>query len=637
MPDAFEELRQQMDVFAAKKQTSAFATFEPWDVKERDPEVVEQARKDSVDLDDAEFIRHTGKAPHPFQTGYLTCNAFFRALLAGSQVGKSFAALTDAIIMLTGEIPFSMQYDAGVDTGIKRIINRANVIRFGRRCVGTNKLMDNDPTVEPDGTWDCGNVIGVGKYPTSKIGPPGSEIWIGTYMKAATEYWWPRFTEVARMIIPEYLIDKTKGVDGFNTKDRIIYLQRDTKIAIITYESGYQRYEAEKVWGIIFDEEPPDERAVAAALTHCHYFSLVETPYNGITYTKKLLFPDKMSSDKRVFHATQYDSPYQSRKQIEIVRQNMKPWEIISRVWGIHSEVRGRPYFDREKISTWLRRNMRKVELVRFNPEQPANSIEDIMLTQMRAEKQDAINKRDVWKVYEDREIGVPYVMAVDPAEGAEKADEAADVCAAIIMRPPRQKETRPQIVATLRSTLETIPFSWCCARAARYYNNALLAAETRRGAVNATFAAEMRNWRWWFKMTTLNDTTQQAKEHNGFDTNSRTREAIFELIQEWVCAHIEGEYPNIPDDELLQELAACVVGKNGRPDHTYDGTLDTTVCFGILLWVFRHAENQIRYNGEEKIEEKVPFGLIMGLLGRSAAKTAKPVSLGQGLKSLRR
>jgi len=241
-------------------------------------------------------------------------------------------------------------------------------------------------------------------------------------------------------------------------------------------------------------------------------------------------------------------------------------------------------------------------------------------------------NRTDAWCIYEDVKVGIPYVMAVDPAEGAQNPDEAADMCAAIVMR-PSDKDSRPVIVATLRSTLETIPFAWCCARGARYYNNALLAAETRRGAVNATFAAEMRDWRWWLKMVQTNDVTQRDKQHIGFDTNSKTREMIFEYITEWIGSFNEDEYPMIPDEGLLHELAACVVGKNGRPDHTRDGTLDSTICFGILLWVFRNAADQIRYNGPA-VEEKKPFYKLIGML--KASEPVRPVALGQHIKKLR-
>lgn len=612
MKDAFAQLEAEITSFGGDEQQYAdYYLFEPWDVQERPEWLLKQARKDGIDLYSDALLPHIGRDPHPFQTGYMQSGKFFRALIAATQVGKSLVALMDMLVALTGEIPIALRHEAGVDSGIKRQLSKRNIRRFGRYDAVSNAFIDNDDSVViPDNIneWTCGNVIGAGAYPMHKIGDLGAEGWLGTYMRALTSYWWPLFAEDGRRIIPEFLIDRTKGNGGYSRRDNIIYLIRDAKLTAITFESGYNRFEARKVFVIVLDEEPVDQRVVQAAQQHTEFLSMVMTPYNGITYTKNLFF-DKVTPDKEVFHATQYDSPYQNRGDIDMKRQNMPPYEIGSRVYGLHTEATGRPYYDREKLNAWLNRYTFPYKGTQFVPK--ADMDDATPDVDIREDQEDL---QWVWRVYEEPKQGVAYLGVADPAEGAETPEEAGDTSCVMITRAPIGNETRPVICATLRSTLE-IPFF---ARAVRYglcaYNNAVLASETRRGAANATFASETRDYPYWYNHISINDATNKPKQHRGFDTNCATRSSLFDLITGWLGEHVAGEHPNIPDETLLRELLACIVGKNGRPDHKKGHTLDMAICFGISLFVHKHAPEQIVCNKQEL--KKEPFAKLKRLVG---------------------
>ena len=638
--DVFEKIENAISGYGGEEnEISSFYHFEPWDVEKRPEWMLEMARGDGIDLHGGDIARFAGIDPHPFQSGYLQSTAFMRTLLAGTSVGKSYVALMEGIIQITGETPISMRYDAGVDTKVKRVVNEGNILRFGRFDARSGAFIDHNTSAQKDETeWNCGTIRGVGKYPTEKIAPYGSELWLGTYMKAMNEYWWPRLYDEATRIIPDHLIDKNRGHNGFSVQDKIVYLSRGGKLAIITYETGYNRFEAQRVWSVILDEEPEDERIFGAAQQRCKWLSLVETPYRGMTYTKGLIFDENSGAHKRLFHATQYDSPYQRRELIDIRRQNMRPWDIGARIWGIHSEMRGKPYYDRHKITTWMNKYKSSPKLVSFRPSCEYNGIvsnggkiPSLLDVDVSAIIERELDKQGVWSMYEDVRPNVPYVLAADPAEGSENPEEAADICAAVIARPPYGDETGMRIVATLRSTLETILFARVCSHAARYYNNSNLAAETRRAACNAAFAIELRDWPYWYKMTSVQQSNRMARSIRGFDTNVSTRSAIFEMIQGWIAEYGFDEYPQIPDRELLKELAACVVGKNGRPDHTRDGTLDTTICFGILLYVFKNSPEQITYNGDESPTNAEPFGKLRGLIKSRDVDAAQCRNAGLG------
>ena len=93
-------------------------------------------------------------------------------------------------------------------------------------------------------------------------------------------------------------------------------------------------------------------------------------------------------------------------------------------------------------------------------------------------------------------------------------------------------------------------------------------------------------------------------------------RYSVFELIRGWLNSVEAHELPEIPDIDLLRELLACIVGKNGRPDHTKAGSLDIAICFGILLYVFKNSPEQIVCNAMTPDRPSTPFGKLKNLMG---------------------
>ena len=599
-----------------------FYSFEPWDIGERSDWVRQRALDDGIDLYANDLIRHTGTEPRLFQTGFVLCTKNNANVIAASQVGKTIIAIIKAIMMLTGEIPFAFRYDKGFDTGIERVITPMSIRRFGRISRDTHKVIDHVENAQRSDDWYCGTIIGAGVFPQELIAPPGEEVRVGVYQRLKTEVWWPRLAEARRLIIPEHLVDRTKGNHGYNKKDGQVYLIRNSLISIITYEMEATKFEGDRCWYTILDEEPPNQNIIGTVVTHTKRWSLHETPYKGITYSKKVFFPVELSPDSQTFHATAYDCPYKTVEEINIERSKLSNWEIGARIWGIPTELKGSPFFDRKKINNWIQKYSRFIPytLARFEPasqyhgivSRPSiTTIAGLLDTKINQTLEDTEDRQTTWRIYEDRQAGIPYVFSGDPAEGAETPDTAGDISAAIIIRPPDslKKELKPVIVATLRSTLETIPFAKTCAYAMRYYNNCLFAPETT-GSHSATMANELKEWPYWYMHTSTQDSTGNAREKKGFTTSGKTRDGIFELIKEWLLEFDENQYPYIPDEPLLVELAQAVVSKTQggkqRCDHTEQGTLDSTICFGVLLYVFKNASDQIKCNLVEVKEKKI-------------------------------
>lgn len=653
MPDALDKIGQSIADFASgKHETIPYYHLEPYNIAERPRWILDLARDDGVDLHSEEILKHFGKDPHEFQVGYLMSCKRIRALIGPTQGGKSLCWKTEVCIMHTGEIPIALRYDKGVDSGVKRIINKGNILRFGRRDAITGEIIDYDfkaQNAESWKEWDCGNITGCGKYPVEKIAPVGSESWLCTFMQGIDSYWWPSFADINQLWIPEHCIDRSRGNKGFDVTKKVVYLIRGTKIKMISYESGPEKVEEKKVHSIGLDEEPigsDAEQWYDGALTHCHYLSLLETPYQGITWSRGIFMPSELSPEKDVFHGTKYDCPFLTKEEVDVERNEQKPWVRAARIWGIPAESHGEPYYDRRKLQKWYDTYDMHFDWKRFVP---AESYFDMVkrpeITDLPGLIDVAVNIHDAqdddqcstWRVYELPRENVAYFIPADPAEGAETPEEAADVCAAGVMRLPNiekgEDPDRPVICASLASTLQTEAFARELAYAARVYNNALLCAETRRHASNAIVAQTLKRYPYWYRFSSVNDRTRKQQEKIGFDTNAATRISLFKLAEAWFNSFDENEYPKIPDRPILKEAIECIVGKNGRPDHPKrTGTLDRLVWFGIGLYVYNNSREQIRCRVKPKPNEL--RGIFQHIFMRE--QEVKPVFPGDGLQAER-
>jgi len=629
--------------------------FESWDVPERTPEIMERASNDGIDLHAPDLARCIGAPPYEFQTGYLLSTHFGRVILAANRIGKSLSVLMEILITATGEIPFSLRYPRGHDTGISRLIDKFNIIRWGRRDKESGLILDNNPGANDDGSWDCGTVKGVGVFPTSKIVPPNSMIRFGSYRSLIDQNWWPAFkgetTEELGAFIPPIFINRAKGSysnRGFDEQKKVVHLPRGVWLQMLSYEAEKKGFEGTQV-PTYLDEEPPKDDIMGSVFLHSSRWSLSETPWRGITYSKPLAFPASITPQKKTFHASYYDCPFKTEEDRINTRAELedKPWEIGARLWGIPTQQEGKPFYDRKKINFWINRYKMPYNLIRFEPANEWSFIKtdertsrlpgllDTDIIKVPASKED---ERAVWRVYEDREAGVGYVEASDQAEGADDPTDAGDSSSSCIGRSDDDDAKKAVIVATLRSSLPTPQFTKECLYAARYYNNALIAPESGRGAANESFKMVAEDWPWWFKDSVLRQSTRKIRVQLGFCPTTDRRDAVFDtLIRQKLDAYDEEEYPEIPDEWILRELAASIVGHTrggaARCDHPNNGTLDSAMAYGILLYVFQYFEKQIRCHGGEPTVRKKKSWL------EQAAEVIEPkriVYLGAGIKPLR-
>ena len=610
-----------------KTEMTDYLAFEPFDVKKRESWQYEKAREDGVDLLDPKISRIIGEDPHPFQTGYITNNTYLTIILKGSQVGGSRAAIIRALCQLTGVFPYSLRHDAGVDTGIPRKVSWENLRRWGRRHIKSNAWLttnikkyssyanneDQLQAVAIAEGWDCGTIIGVGKFPPDLVAREGSEIWIGTYQRAFQAMWNPNlFIRSGRPLLPETLVDMSRGNKGYSVRESTVYLIRNTAIRVITYESGVEKFEAFKAREIILDEEPPTDDYYSAAQERGQQLNMVMTPYRGMTWSRDIIFGTHNLSVKKVFHATQYDSPYCDNDEIEARRINNPLYRRRARVWGLHGEQSGEPYFNRDKLDAWLTRLSPFYRRMVVETNEPWNGIrgeEGVLRSETELIGQDKDDDRYVWRVYEEPVPNTAYMLVTDHAEGAEIGEDAGDWQTGIMFRPPMEKEKWPKVVALIRSSLPVSDFADVCLMMAHHYNDATLCPESdKRGAANAYYHARVRDWPYFYISTSTRWSTRKAQKVRGFDTNAATREKIFKAIEDWMEDYAVEDVPNFYDDLLLTELAQCVKSeKSGRADHKKQKTkkLDLAISYGIGLFVLSTDSEAIRCNRKEAIQEK--------------------------------
>lgn len=608
------------DVTSGKNKVHPFYLFEPWDVELRDQKVYDMAKADGVDLHSPELLEIIKTDPHPFQTGYLFDRTKVAAMFAANQCGKTYSEIVDSIISLTGEIPFSLRTEKGKKTEYLREITQNNVLRFGRFDSVTGEFLDNKWR-EPDYLWNCGYVHGAGFYPREKIAPHNSKIWIVTSKQIRDETWWPAM----KHMIPDGLIDKTKASDGFDNREFIIHLVRNSKLNLKTYEQKADRLEGsgktqeyEKLYKITFDEEPPDQKFLSVALVRCDMVRLITTPYKGLSWTYEKLFKKGIN----VYHCTQYDCPYRDWASIDSAKRFMPKWEVGARIYGLHTGQAGRPYYEGliDEIAKAVREHKETSDHIRLVCQRPWDSVSEL-IGQDIAELDSDEDSRDAWAIYERKTDDSVYFVSIDTAEGSASEEERTDSNVAHVFRFPKagEREVWPVHVASMHTTLPTDEFARLCLYGCIYWNYSMMVPEAV-GKSSGTFFAEVRDYPFIFTMNVINDRTRKMTERLGFFTTSKTRIMLFDLVGSLMKDLVDTRTFGINSYKTLKEIAGCIVGKNGRPDHERRGSTDSVVAYAIGLYAFVHCKELLRSSvGFMKKKKNVDFSFSTGIVKRES------------------
>jgi len=570
-----------------------------------------------------------GKAPkhNPagarFQTAMMKSIAKIRMAMGGNQIGKSIARCIEVIIQITGEMPYCFRFPLGADTGIKRIVSENNIRRWGRRDIATDKILDHNIKALENDTWDCGNIIGVGDYPREKICEDrNGQIWICTYKQARDVVWLDMF----RDFIPEHCLDKTKGVDGFSKSDMVFYINDKKKtIRFITYEQGWERTEAKKAWEIVLDEEPPDRKFFTGCLMHAHFISFSFTPLRGMSWSYTDVYQKAIDGDPSIelFHATKYDCPYADAEDIAHEERHLKDFERDAKIYGRYSQQEGRPYYDYELCQKYLARYAPTGTLSEIMPIKSCDTVKEVIKTQM---KMFASTERSpsTWEIYEDVKTDQAYWFSADCAKGNDDPELAQDKSSGYIFRNPNELhgEYYPVCVAALHTTDVVENFARLSLYGALYYNMCLMAPETK-GSDGSAFLAEIRDYPNLFKMTVTRQKDRKVTENIGFDTNERTRTAMFNKLRKQINTFEESiVYKHYP---LLIEMSK-LIWKKGRPDHPNQGTSDCIVAWCIGLWVYEESPEQIRNYRSMRKSMNGDVSLFELFLTKERTSETKPV-----------
>jgi len=636
-----------------------FLHFEPWDCARPSPETFAKAREDGCDLVADPSGVLAGPYPRPFQTGAILSAKKIVFVQAGSQVGKTATSLAKMATIIGRLPPYAMRYPAGADTGIKRRVGPENIRRWGRRDARTGEIIDHDDkAVQDSRSWDCGNITGVGVFPSELYSSDGKQLWIGTIRDAIKTMWWPAFEgSGASRFFPEWLIDRKRGNNGFNKVDGIVHCVNGIQIHFKTYDqTAAKAFESQRCWYLFYDEEPRDEAIYVSGSGHSEYQHFTFTPLCGITWSRDKIFgcldintPDGAVPREKFdyFHATQYDSPYQDREQVDTLRMTYAPWQRRSRVWGQYSEYESSPFFNRDRIEGWRKRFVAPCRYVEYKPSgkfdgvdgNPYLGLPGIFNVTVEARAVPAPDERAVWREYEKRRPGTGYMLTADVAEGGVDPEDAGDWCASIISRLPydteRERQGQPVVCATLLSTLPAIAFARVCLLALRHWNNALLAPERGVGKDNEAFGMTLESWPYWY-YSMVQGRNGRVRGKKGFNMSRTTRSPLFDRIRDILDKYDDGEDPGLRDDHLMSELAGAVaVEKAGRVrcDHTSKGSLDMTVSYGISCCVITDSPGMITCNepDEEQAAATGQLSPLQQYLASIRAQQTEQTPTGRG------
>jgi len=597
------------------KTSDDFYYYEPWDPS-----------------DDAIALERLSSPTEGFEIGYHNSTKPMRLCVAGNRNGKSLMMAMDSVIMMTGEIPFSLRYPKGVKTNIVRLweddgavdsLGGLNRIRFGfcDPITGLWTPPEKFPDMpSPNYPKDapCGFIEGAGIFPSEKISKRKNDsVWICTYKVTKDERW----IKLISSLLPMQYKDTRFAMNGYNQRHEKFRLTNGNEITFITYEQGPERAQGANVFGLFLDEEPKnrkfwtecDQRLIAAGFDG--YQSMSFTPLFGLSWAYYDLYKpakDGLIDHIALFHASQYDNPYISEATIERRKAKYKAWEIQARCYGRFSEMKGRPYYDYHKLigtveeRGWLDLfvpNSTYCSLLPLTGSE-GQHLEELLFNPISLT---ATTKQDETFSWEFFEEGVKpetaYYITADTAQGAEKEEDAQDRNSAYIFRCPNERENPvyPVVVAAMRTSIPTLSFARLVWYAGMYFNYATLVPEST-GETGAVFASEIREWPFMYYSTLINDKTRKPKQKWGFDMNANTRTPVWDYVGDFINDH---ESPQcLKHLWLLTECSQAIYNKNGRPDHPDRGTSDCITAFGIGLYVFRHFRNQFHCNSSFKAEQ---------------------------------
>jgi len=625
-----------MDEVMSGDVNDLFYSYEPWDPKELDTEIPTIG----------------------FQEAFHFCDAPFRYLSAGNRIGKTLCAAVEASIMMTGEVPYSMRYDKGFVTDIPRpwkgaegSVGFLNKARWGildpDTGVWTPPLADQaQPSPGKQArplSAPCGFITGVGVFPVNKISRRNRDaVWICTWKSVRDERWIKLVSE----LIPEQYLDKRWREDGYSEKAHRFRLSNGNEIVFITYEMGPERAQGANVWALFLDEEPKsrdfftecDQRLMEAAFEG--WMSLLYTPLQGMSWAYLDIYVPLVKGDTphvKMFHATQYDSPYLQREAVDRRRARCKPWEIKARVFGKPGIVRGQPYFDYEKLVGddksghvgWLSKFVPRGREVTI--QRDANGT--IELVDMDPE-----TEGDGWILLEDdRKRGDVYFITADTGEGDSDPANVVDRNVAYLWKVNTEGKTEwPIPVGQFATTVETLVFAESLRDAAEYFWQAVIVPEVT-GKTGGTLMGALHDYPYAFHCRVLNDKTRKLRTKWGFEMTPKTRPLVWSLVSKYIDDH---EAPvALCFWDLLKECAEAIYGKNGRPDHPPHGTSDCITAWGIGLYAHQYGWEQLNVDRSatvptRKSRETSFIDNLRERYGKDPKNDPKKRPLGQARKS---
>lgn len=633
----FAELQDYIDKsITGGEALSDFISFEPWDVGARPAWFLEEVAQDGVKWGDPFTQAVYGAAPHVFQSGLIFSDQLIALALAATQSGKSLPMLIDIIITLTGELPIAFRFPTGHVTDVKRKVCLENIRRWGRFAVATGSLLDHNELALLDATWDCGCIVGAGCYPTRHLcTKDDDQVWVGTFKQAKDTMWLPRL----KALIPQHLLNIRRYDEGYEGQKCIFHFLNGRQLHLITYEQDYRRFESKRAKLIVLDEEPPDRRIFAAALSHAERLRICMTPYNGITWMYYDVLKHVKESQIAVFHATGYDSPYETRATINARKAHYRRYEIAARVYGLFASTADKPYFDQQLLLPLAGRYCNvseQLQLFHTVPEKFDLTRPDPGLIECARVEERSAELRDVWEVYERPRRETAYWLAADTAEGAETNKAAGDANIAYVLRGPLPGDPDwPVVVACLHCTLPVRDFARECLKAATWFNAAMLAPESR-GETAAYFVAETRDWPTYFKMNVMRDADNVETSRLGFYTSPSSRKIVCDLLSDYLCDHSAQRTVNpFLHHRLLEEYQQAITDDKGRMDHSEVGSTDCLIGFGIGLYVWKYGREQVRLVRSRVLEYNTSHETGISPAGHRRMVThreLRPVLGGRGL-----
>jgi len=332
------------------------------------------------------------------------------------------------------------------------------------------------------------------------------------------------------------------------------------------------------VQGVLFSESAfyPDTGIITAK-------EIIEGTRNMVAVGSGMIFQESTANSFNYFKRTwdlaragQVDyhprffswKEFYTSAEFEIIKQGFTDKALVNQEYP-ENEIEafifsGRTYFDSERLKLYL-----------DNAKEPGKQG---YLKREKDKIQLYYDKKGELKIWQKPQKEKSYIAGVDVAEGL-----GQDFSVAVVL-----DHLEKNIVATLKMNISPNEFGKELSKLGEVYNDAFISCEVNNhGLTTLITLKEQENYNNLYYRRTVDKATNKQQDAIGWKTTETTRPLMLDCLANYIRTGEVG----IPSKDIIAELMAFVIDKNGKPGAQSGTNDDFVIALAIALYTLPFAE----------------------------------------------